>query len=122
MSAPQSAQDVIAKSLMRSWKNMHTNESGGYQRMLAQATLDALVAAGYAVVKLPEPDVGANTGRTGLIAGWDVDADCLDVWDHEPGLVHVAMEDDFCQPEHARRLAAALLAAAAYAEVGEDRG
>lgn len=42
-------EQVVAKALVAAWKNMHTNESYGYQNMLAHNAVAALREAGMLV-------------------------------------------------------------------------
>ena len=58
--------DVVeqaAKVLARAWKNMHTNESLGFQRMLAGALADA----GLLARPLPDRDEIADVLRSNIL-------------------------------------------------------
>lgn len=82
--------------------------------------LDALAAAGYAVVKLPEPSGSwaegpewVQGGGVGARSGWVT-------WAAHRSLVMLQrVEPGELSPAEARELAAALLAAAAHTEAGD---
>lgn len=75
----------------------------------ANTVLAALAAAGYEIVKLPEPDEVDEEGW----GSW-MDGEVLSTV-----RVRVHLEDHRIGIDHARELAASLLAAARHAEVGQ---
>lgn len=121
MSVPETARDVIAEELCR------RDEGWVVADYLpdADGVLDALAAAGFAVVRLPEPDMTGehvwNETEGHPVANYF--ADGCDEWVMSCcGRVDVnGLPPDF-SPTYARNLAARLLAAADHAEAGEDRG
>lgn len=120
MSAPD-ARDVIAATINDEGWTCEAHEPDPFgecqqchatQLRTAQVALDALTEAGFAVVKLPE--------QTGV--SWDGKPE----WSVETARAYV---DNYgvswvghFAPAMVRPFAAALLAAAAHAEAGEDRG
>ncbi len=92
---------------------------------IADRALTALHSAGCAIVKLPEPDVGAiDNGHRPRHWEWNVtpgagDFAGTDVHAYSDGVIDVVYESNELTPDVARRLAAALLAAADKAEEGK---
>lgn len=105
----RTAADVIAKSLMGDLSAYHDG---------SEPVLAALRAAGYAVVKLPEPQEREDEHE--VITRWDDPLSfTVVVWDDHPDEVGIAYDFEPFEPlspADARTLAAALLAAADCAE------
>lgn len=127
------AQDVIAEStakLVRAtkdpamWSTMDDDERGHYLGE-AQAVLDALAAAGYAVVELPKPVHCCDRDAAWITPDgefYQVDFDRRNgIWASDRTTT-TGQTFGPVMPKRAREVAVALLAAAAHAEAGEGRG
>lgn len=115
-----SAVDAVAEALNSILADPRPSELVNRDR--ARIALDALKAAGYAVVKLPEPDSKRYEGDEHEPAdrdSWMVDAYEVAVW--YPGEVQINYDGSLGEPVDtaiARDLASALLAAI---DAAEDR-
>lgn len=114
------AADVTASDVLTGVLAMIGSDSHEIPRDTT-AILGALTAAGFAVVKLPEPEE-PERGAVGI--GWDEALPySVTVWDSHRDQVQLSYlnePDEPMRPEHARRLAAALLAAAEHSERAEQ--
>ncbi|UTN92986.1 hypothetical protein SEA_FINKLE_72 [Gordonia phage Finkle] len=135
MSAPQFAQDVIGRAIHEhdanasmggvewpTWDELDDEGRAAYESV-GEAVLDALTAAGFAVVKLPEPDHRCDRDSAWITPGdeyYQVD------YDRRTGVYVSDRTTTTGQvfgpvtPSEGRAIAAALLAA--HAEAGEERG
>lgn len=110
-----SAQDVIADAIYRELNGKY-GDFGFYDS--PAAVVDALAAAGYAVVKLPGPDHLCDRD-----AAWLAEDDDLQIdFDRRGGIAMAYCDDSSGEvwgpwtADQARQVGAALLAAAAHAE------
>lgn len=128
----QDARDVIAEAINDDGWTCDVHEPHRFgectpcrdaQTHTAQAALDALTDAGYAIVRLPERDMTsehATPESQHEVPLWALGDGLVAVVSTCCGELSVTGGD--YQPDEGRTLAAAILAAAAHAEAGEGRG
>jgi len=77
MIIPEAAVEAAAKAMSANWKRMHTNESLGFQRMLAEYALEAaaphMLSHEREETRLAHLDAVVNreTSRAQLAEAWD---------------------------------------------------
>lgn len=115
-----SAVEVLAQHQINRWTQQWGCACDGDVKCDAQHQLDALKAAGFAVIRRPAPAPIPQHWHADCLGAWSADGnqEPVSAWPENPGgRGGVALPSgEFVTVDSARRLAAALLAAADAAE------